>query len=160
MDIRKSEEVDALFDFVDEKYGRLDILKKGVILNMTANVSRGFPGMAHTGAARAGVENLTKTLASEWGEYHIRINSLSLGVIKSSGLDNYPEAVQELLDAQTINNTPLGRLGSTADVADASVFLVSDLSSFITGAIIPIDGGQSLAGDIMTLPNNLKNFGL
>jgi len=49
--------------------------KSGNIVNITANVSRGFPGMAHTGAARAGVENLTKSLGQEWARYHIRVNA-------------------------------------------------------------------------------------
>ena len=55
--------------------------KKGVIVNITANNSRGFPGMSHTGAARAGVENLTKSLAQEWAEYKIRVNTVAPGSI-------------------------------------------------------------------------------
>jgi citronellol/citronellal dehydrogenase len=55
--------------------------KSGTIVNIIANMFRGFPGMAHTGAARAGVENLTKTLAVEWSIYNININAVAPGII-------------------------------------------------------------------------------
>jgi len=55
--------------------------KQGVIVNIIAGIYRGFPGMAHTGAARAGVENLTKTLAQEWSDFNIRINCVAPGII-------------------------------------------------------------------------------
>ena len=51
--------------------------KNGVIINIIADILRGFPGMVHTGAARAGVENITKTIAQEWSEHHIRINCVA-----------------------------------------------------------------------------------
>ena len=86
--------------------------RNGTIVNITANIFRGFPGMAHTGAARAGVENLTKTLSQEWAEYNIRINAIAPGTIASSGLDTYPAPLkkfftqaQEELQAYL---TPLG----------------------------------------------------
>src|SRR5450631_553808 len=64
--------------------------KRGRIVNIIANVRRGFPGMVHTGAARAGVENMTKTLAVEWAQHNIQINAIAPGIIKSSGIDQYP----------------------------------------------------------------------
>jgi len=68
--------------------------KAGIIVNIIANMHRGFPGMAHTGAARAGVENLTKTLALEWIRDGVRINSVAPGTIESSGLDQYPQDIK------------------------------------------------------------------
>src|SRR5262245_38726678 len=63
----------------------------GSIVNMLVDNSRGFPGMAHSAAARAGVENLTRTLAVEWAYAGVRVNAVAPGLIKSSGLDTYGE---------------------------------------------------------------------
>ncbi|GIR59890.1 MAG: hypothetical protein CM15mP65_24710 [Crocinitomicaceae bacterium] len=54
--------------------------------------------MVHTGAARAGVENLTKTIAQEWSEHHIRINCVAPGIVETSGLDTYPQPVQDMFE--------------------------------------------------------------
>ena len=66
----------------------------GAIVNIVAEMWRGFPGMAHSGAARAGVVNLTQTLALEWARYGIHVNAVAPGIIDSSGLKTYPEAVR------------------------------------------------------------------
>jgi citronellol/citronellal dehydrogenase len=118
--------------------------KNGVIVNIIANIYRGFPGMAHTGAARAGVDNLTKTLAVEWATHQIRTNAIAPGIILSSGLDQYPP---ELLKDIT-NKIPLKRLGTTDEVANLALFLASDMAAFITGETVYIDGGQRLWGDM------------
>ena len=114
----------------------------GAIVNVTANVYRGFPGMAHTGAARAGVENLTMTLAVEWAPFGIRINAVAPGIIRSSGTAQYPP---ELL-ARGIAETPLKRAGTCEEVAAAIVFLASPGAQYITGATLRIDGAQALWG--------------
>ncbi|CAG0908768.1 unnamed protein product, partial [Cyprideis torosa] len=85
--------------------------KSGNIVNITAVVSRGFPGMAHTGAARAGVQNLTMTLGVEWAKYNIRVNSVAPGIIQTSGLETYPDMVREHL--KTVSQViPMKRLGT------------------------------------------------
>ncbi|MCH2044540.1 MAG: SDR family oxidoreductase [Saprospiraceae bacterium] len=117
---------------------------KGCVINIIANIYRGFPGMAHTGAARAGVDNITKTLAVEWGRKGVQINAIAPGVIKSTGLEQYPV---ELLKGIT-DRIPLQRLGTTQEVADLCIFLMSPMSKFITGETIYIDGGQRLWGDV------------
>lgn len=119
----------------------------GNILNIIANIYRGFPGMAHTGAARAGVDNLTKTLAVEWSKYKIRVNAIAPGIIKSTGLEQYPP---ELLKGVT-DTIPLRELGSTDDIANATLFITSPYAKFITGATLNIDGGQSLYGEVFKL---------
>jgi citronellol/citronellal dehydrogenase len=70
--------------------------RRGRIVNVTADVVRGFPGMVHTGAARAGVENMTKTLSVEWASFGIRVNACAPGVIRSSGTTQYGDAALEL----------------------------------------------------------------
>jgi citronellol/citronellal dehydrogenase len=121
--------------------------KSAVILNIIANIFRGFPGMVHTGAARAGVDNITKTLAVEWAQYNIRINAVAPGIIASTGLENYPpELLQGIAD-----RIPMKRLGTPKEVADLSLFLMSELSAFITGETVYIDGGQRLWGDVFEM---------
>lgn len=116
----------------------------GSVVNIIANVYRGFPGMAHTGAARAGVDNLTKSLAVEWAPHHIRVNAIAPGTIRSTGTDRYPPE----LVVKAEKNTPAKRLGTVAEVAHATSYLLSDAADYVTGATLYIDGGASLWGDI------------
>lgn len=116
--------------------------RSGVIVNIIVNIYRGVPGMAHTGAARAGIDNLTKTLAVEWSKHHIRINAVAPGIIQSSGLDHYPEVMLQGL-AETL---PMKRLGTTEEVAWLTLFLASPMAAYITGETVYIDGGQRLWG--------------
>lgn len=117
----------------------------GAIVNITANVDNGFPMMAHTSAARAGVENLAKTLMMEWGNCGVRINCVAPGTINSSGMDTYdPEFIESLKDQ--IAGIRAHRLGTVGEVAAAIVFLLSPAASFITGRTFHVDGGELVAG--------------
>ncbi len=131
--------------------------KSGVIINIIVDIYRGFPGMVHTGAARAGVENMTKTLAQEWSHANIRINCVAPGTIESSGLDTYPQAIQDMFEEAKKAN-PLGRFGRVEDVSNAVCFLASPLASYITGISLYVDGAQHLNYDNMALPRILKSF--
>ena len=122
--------------------------KSGAIVNVTAMVSRGFPGMAHTGAARAGVENLTMSLAVEWAFADIRVNAVAPGIIRSTGVEQYPPE----LVAGSIVRTPQKRLGTVEETAHAIVYLASPAALFITGAVLRIDGGAALWGDLWEIP--------
>jgi citronellol/citronellal dehydrogenase len=115
----------------------------GVIVNIVAEMWRGFPGMAHSGAARAGVVNLTQTLALEWAASGVRVNAVAPGVINSSGLKTYPEAVRAQFDA-IAKDIPAQRMGTEEEVAAAVVFLLSPAASFISGATLRVDGAGSL----------------
>lgn len=117
--------------------------KSGNIINIIAEIYRGFPGMAHTGAARAGVDNLTKTLSIEWITYGIRVNAIAPGIIKSSGLEQYPEQFLKSI----YDRIPMKRLGTMEEVGWLAVFLASPMASFITGETVYVDGGQRLWGD-------------
>jgi citronellol/citronellal dehydrogenase len=120
----------------------------GRIVNVIANIYRGFPGMAHTGAARAGVENLTMSLAVEWAQFGILVNSVAPGIILSSGTKQYPPQILE----RGIAQTPLKRAGTIEEVAASIVFLASPAAQFITGATLRLDGGQALWGSLWEIP--------
>lgn len=120
---------------------------KGVVLNIIINIYKGFPGLVHSAAARAGVDNLTKTLAVEWSKYNIRINAIAPGSIMSTGLENYPQKFVKNLASKV----PLQRLGTTQEVAWLTLFLTSQYAEFITGETVYLDGGQRLWGDIYEL---------
>lgn len=117
--------------------------RRGRIINVIANIYRGFPGMVHTGAARAGVENMTMTLAVEWSQFGILVNAVAPGIIRSSGTAQYPPQMLE----RGIRETPLKRAGTCEEVAASIVFLASPAAQFITGATLRIDGGQALWGN-------------
>ncbi|MBU6168163.1 MAG: SDR family oxidoreductase [Bacteroidetes bacterium] len=115
---------------------------EGKIITIIVNIYRGFPGMVHTGAARAGVDNMTKSLAVEWSKYNIQINAIAPGIILSSGLDNYPP---KMLDGLA-ENIPAKRLGRVDEVASLTLFLTTKAADYLTGDTIYIDGGQHLHG--------------
>jgi len=131
--------------------------KQGVVVNIIAGIIRGFPGMAHTGAARAGVENLTKTLAQEWSDYSIRINCVAPGIIESSGLDQYPEQIQAMFEAAK-EAIPMHRFGTVEEVSNAVCFLASPLAAYVTGISLYVDGAQHLNYDTMGLAKVMKGF--
>ncbi|HEU0037178.1 MAG TPA: SDR family oxidoreductase [Kofleriaceae bacterium] len=116
--------------------------KGGRVVNVIANIYRGFPGMVHTGAARAGVENMTMTLAVEWAQFGILVNAVAPGIIRSSGTAQYPP---ELLE-RAVQEVPVKRAGTCEEVAASIVFLASPGAQYITGATLRIDGAQSLSG--------------
>jgi len=131
--------------------------KTGVVVNIIANIFRGFPGMAHTGAARAGVENLTKTLAVEWADHNIRLNCVAPGIIESSGLENYPEQIQAMFE-NAKQDIPAHRFGKVEDVANSVCFLASPLADYINGTTIYVDGAQHLNYNNAGLAKVLKSF--
>lgn len=115
----------------------------GAIVNITAINRQGFPMMAHTGAARAGVHNLSMSLANEWGRFGVRINCVAPGIIKSSGLDTYDASFQKDVQAFAKYNQA-NRMGTAAEIAAAVVFLLSPAAAFITGETLTVDGGHSI----------------
>ena len=122
----------------------------GSIVNMAADMRNGFPTMAHTGAARAGMVNLTMTLAHEWAHAGVRVNAVSPGWIASSGMDTYQGEFKAQIP-KLRNYCPLGRLGTESEVSAVVCFLLSDASAYITGTEILIDGGVPLGNRSMEL---------
>ncbi|MEE9374240.1 MAG: SDR family oxidoreductase [Saprospiraceae bacterium] len=131
--------------------------KEGVIVNIIANILRGFPGMAHTGAARAAVDNLTKTLGQEWAESNVRVNAIAPGIIASSGLDQYPSAIVKQFEEGKKNNL-MGRFGTVEDISNAVMFYASPLSSYISGTTLYVDGLEHLSANRMDLYNTIKSM--
>lgn len=124
--------------------------RRGRVVNVIANIARGFPGMVHTGAARAGVENMTRTLAVEWAQHNIQLNAVAPGIIRTTGTDQYPP---ELVEASR-KKTPMKRLGTAGEVAELIVYLASDAAFFVTGECWYIDGGAQLWGDNWVIPDD------
>ncbi len=119
----------------------------GAIVNMTADFRNGMPGMGHSGAARAGMSNLTQTAAFEWAHAGVRVNAVAPGWIASSGMDTYGGAMKAFIP-KLKQHVPLRRLGLEAEVSAAIVFLLSPGAAFITGVTLPIDGGAPLGNPI------------
>lgn len=123
--------------------------RTGKIMNITACFWRGMPGIAHTGAARAGVVNLTKSLSIEWAKYNILINCIAPGNIMTAGWKN---AYGEERVGKISSQIPLGRLGCPEDIAYAVVYLASPAGDYVTGETISVDGGQQNWGNIDYFP--------
>lgn len=125
----------------------------GKICSIVANMWRGFPGMVHTGAARAGVVNMTQTLSTEWAKYDIQVNALAPGTIQSSGMKQYPPD----LVTTSRHAIPAKRMGSVEEIAWGVVYLCSPAGDFITGETLAIDGGAQHWGDIWPIDDPFKS---
>lgn len=119
----------------------------GAIVNIIADMWRGMPGMGHSGAARAGMENLTRTAAVEWASSGVRVNAVAPGWIASSGLDRYSGPVTQIIP-KLKDHLPLGRLGTESEISACICFLLSPAAAFITGATLRADGGAPLGNPL------------
>lgn len=109
----------------------------GAIVNLASTAAFSSRiGAAHYSASKAGVVALTRSMAQEWGPHGIRVNAVAPGLIEVEGHHVAPEYKESFLPM-----IPLGRVGQPRNVAEAVAFLVSDAADFITGIVLPIDGG-------------------
>jgi NAD(P)-dependent dehydrogenase (short-subunit alcohol dehydrogenase family) len=118
--------------------------EEGSILNISSMASRyGIPFVIAYTASKAAIEGMTRALAVELAPGGIRVNCIAPGFIRTkmsaAALDRDPER-----KGKVISRTPMGRLGKPEEVADAAWFLVSGEASFITGVVLPVDGGNSI----------------
>ena len=113
-------------------------------------------GQIHVFAAKAGVDMITKTLALEWGDSGVRINSIIPGPIDGTEVMARLAPTEEARQ-KTIRGVPLGRMGEPGDIGKACLFLCSELARYITGAILPVDGGwaQNDCGGLGSYLSNL-----
>ena len=118
--------------------------KKGVILNISSIAGEyGSTAMAHYAAAKAGVNNFTRTLALAWAQHGIRVNALAPGPIVTEAYEEVLRAAggREEIFQQVANAVAMRRWGKPEEVAYPALFLVSEAASYITGATLFVDGG-------------------
>lgn len=128
----------------------------GAIVNIIADMWRSMPDMAHSGAARAGMMNLTETLAIEWARSAVRVNAVAPGWCRSSGFDTYTDPkMRELLRSMT-RLSPMRRVGTEAEVSAAVLFLLSPAAAFITGSCIRVDGGVPNVRHYYPIPEDTR----
>jgi NAD(P)-dependent dehydrogenase (short-subunit alcohol dehydrogenase family) len=153
----------SLFDVTDAEYQKIILTNQTAMFSLTREVSRimqkqcngvvlnissmasqyGLPNVIAYTASKSAIEGMTRSMAVELAQFGIRVNCLAPGFIKTNmsslALDKDPERKRKVLA-----RTPLGRLGKPEEVADAALFLVSRSASYITGVVLPVDGGNSI----------------
>jgi citronellol/citronellal dehydrogenase len=128
----------------------------GAIVNIIADMWMSMPNMGHSGAARAGMLNLTMTAAVEWAYAGVRVNAVAPGWIASSGLATYPLEQRERIEGLW-RHVPLKRLGTEAEVSAAIVFLLSEAAGFISGSCLRVDGAAPNARTSWPLPDHERS---
>jgi NAD(P)-dependent dehydrogenase (short-subunit alcohol dehydrogenase family) len=118
--------------------------RPGRIINIVLSLFQGLPGSAHAGAARAGVINLTKSLALAWGRHGLTVNAIAPGTIDTPALAQY-DAGEMAADIQRL---PIKRMGRPEEVAQLVAFLVSPAGDYMTGTTLILDGGEHLIGPV------------
>ena len=115
----------------------------GSIVNITLGNRNGMPNMSHSGAARAGIENLCITLSQEWMDCGVRINCVRPGIVYTdSGFENYGTMGDTFLE-KILPAMPAKRLASPEEISSAVCWLLSEGASYVTGAVVSVDGGSA-----------------
>ena len=129
--------VNAIFNMTKAVVPYMKQNNEGVILNTSSMVSiYGQPSGVGYPASKFAVNGLTKSLSRELAPFHIRVNAVAPGITKTDMVAALPKEMIEPL----IKTIPLGRIGEPRDIANAFLFLASDLASYITGEILSVDG--------------------
>ncbi len=111
----------------------------GKVVSITLSPHHGLPGMAHSSAARAAVENLMRVLSIEWARFGIRLNAIAPGQIATDTfMTKYPRPMVEA----TASTIPLGRLGTAEDVARLVAYLATPAGDFVSGTVLTVDGAR------------------
>jgi citronellol/citronellal dehydrogenase len=111
----------------------------GKVVSITISPHNGQPGMAHSSAARAAVENLMQVLSIEWARFNVKLNSVAAGQIGTEVFHTkYPKEVTAAMTA----SVPLGRVGTPEEIAGAVVYLASPVGDFVSGSVLTVDGAR------------------
>ncbi len=111
----------------------------GKVISLTVSPHQGFPGMVHTGAARAAVESMMRTLSVEWARFQVKLVAIAVGQFDTETMrTKYPRAVVE----NVANTVPLGRLGTEEEMAWLIAYLASPAGDFFSGCVLTIDGAR------------------
>jgi peroxisomal trans-2-enoyl-CoA reductase len=115
----------------------------GSIVNITLGNRNGMPNMVHSGAARAGIENMSITLSQEWMESRVRVNCVRPGIVfTESGFENYGPAGDMFLE-RILPAMPAKRFATPEEISSAVCWLLSEGSSYVTGSVVSVDGGSA-----------------
>jgi NAD(P)-dependent dehydrogenase (short-subunit alcohol dehydrogenase family) len=134
--------VGSVFSFCQEIIPHMIESKQGKVINISSIAGTlGFSELSAYVTSKAAIIGLTKSLAIEFAEDNIQINALAPGFCKTSYFENFKKKTG--LYEFTIDRTPMRRWGKSEEVADACLFLASDMSNFVTGEVINVDGGWS-----------------
>jgi len=131
--------------------------RSGVILNISSVNALGYYGNEAYSAAKAGILNLTKSLAVRYGPSGIRVNAIAPGTLRTPAWEQRREKNPDVFERLT-KWYPLGRVGEPEDVAGAALFLASDDAAWITGTVLPVDGGLT-AGNMQMMEEIVKGQG-
>ncbi len=118
--------------------------KRGKIINISSlGAFYGTPGMAAYAVSKAGLNQLTRTMAVEWGKHNIQVNAICPTVINTAmGREIWDAPENKEQKKKFLESLPAGRFGEPKDVAELALFLASDASNFINGLSIPLEGGR------------------
>lgn len=132
----------STFLFCQEVGRYMMMQKEGRIINMASVVGTlGLPELVGYATSKGGIISLTKSLALEWAEYNINVNALAPGFCETSYANNFKQKSD--LYNFTLERTPMKKWGEPKDIANACVYLASDMSNYVTGEVLNVDGGWS-----------------
>ena len=126
----------------------------GVILNISSVNALAYYGNEAYSAAKAGILNLTRSLAVRYGPSGVRVNAIAPGTLRTPAWEKRKEEAPDVFD-RVAKWYPLGRIGEPEDVAGAVLFLASDEAAWISGAVLPVDGGLT-AGNMQMMQEIIR----
>jgi len=136
--------VSAVFTISREVVKRMIPKNKGVIINISSMASQyGLPKVIAYSASKAAIEGMTRAMAVELSPRGIRVNCIAPGFISTDMSAKALNGDKERME-KVLSRTPMAKLGRPADIADTALFLTSDAASYITGVVLPVDGGNSI----------------
>lgn len=129
----------------------------GSIVNITSRTgSQPSPMTGHYGAAKAGVESLTSTMAVEWGHKQIRVNAIAPGVVLTEQNSSSGSMRSESRRRRQIDTVPLRRLGTVDDIGPLAVYFASDESAWVSGTVVQVTGGSRIPVGVLSYLHHIN----